>query len=51
MSNAATAGYKLAKIEWESIRKSNATVNLAQVSLYKEKKNHRGVDQFGGIVR
>jgi hypothetical protein len=43
MSDAGAAFCKLAKIEWDGIRKSNATAILAQVGLYGGKKKQRGV--------
>lgn len=38
MSDVGTVCFELVKIEWEGIRRSNATAILAQVSLYEEKK-------------
>lgn len=38
MSDVGTVCFELGKIEWEGIRRSNATAILAQVSLYEEKK-------------
>jgi hypothetical protein len=52
MSDAGAACCKMAKIEWEGIRKSNATAILAQVDLFvrgnKEAKRSR---LFWGVKR
>lgn len=50
MSDAGTVRFKLAKVEWEGIRRSNATAILAQVSLYEGKRSKEKSVNSGGSM-